>query len=451
MTARVRRGWAAVGLYYRQVEQDRSKIALSDLDTVLGKTKLRDTKEQFWRRYKMRFPPEIHPGHCDLEGGQGNPEEDALCVQHLAGENLSVPADHFSEETEAEWEPLYRRRQGRRGRCTRCWQVLGQALHTASGWRAQWPVVPGTGHRTLHRSLNLDADTTKFVSVRLDTIYKYYFRAKRSTMILPMSQQPQYGSKPGWRNAASGSPSSGSRHWLWARSSMKSTHPGTPTGHHQARHHPRRRHRPQRLPLLSAQANHTGASQMKLGKPINGKQVATTMKEGTKLCPQFQRGECKAKPCPRAHRCAAVIRKDRVCGSFSHRATNYNSKHWDCSEKEAAAFSGSGGEEPQEGRPLMADIMGTRGTARQSHVGGFASLWIGWLTEQPARRITLPDVLDGWEEHNHKILNQLKPGRTIRFCCNNLWRALPMGSAHLRCVAHRLIPRCVITQPNRSG
>jgi hypothetical protein len=102
MTARVRRGWAAVGLYYRQVEQDRSKIALSDLDTVLGKTKLRDTKEQFWRRYKMRFPPEIHPGHCDLEGGQGNPEEDALCVQHLAGENLSVPADHFSEETEAE-------------------------------------------------------------------------------------------------------------------------------------------------------------------------------------------------------------------------------------------------------------------------------------------------------------------------------------------------------------
>ena len=57
MTARVRTAWAAVGLYYRQVEQDRSKIALSDLDTMLGETELRDTKQQFWRRYKMRAPP----------------------------------------------------------------------------------------------------------------------------------------------------------------------------------------------------------------------------------------------------------------------------------------------------------------------------------------------------------------------------------------------------------
>ena len=62
-------------------------------------------------------------------------------------------------------------------------------------WLA-WAMAGCTGHRTLHRSLNLDADTTKFVSVRLDTIYKYYFRAKRSTMILPMSQQPQWLQAP---------------------------------------------------------------------------------------------------------------------------------------------------------------------------------------------------------------------------------------------------------------
>ena len=35
-------------------------------------------------------------------------------------------------------------------------------------------------------------------------------------------------------------------------------------------------------------------SPLKLGKSINGKQVATAMKDGTKLCPQFQRGWCKA-------------------------------------------------------------------------------------------------------------------------------------------------------------
>ena len=99
-------------------------------------------------------------------------------------------------------------------------------------------------------------------------------------------------------------------------------------------------------------------SQLKLGKPINGKQVATAMKDGTKLCPQFQRGGCKAKPCPQGtHRCVAVIRKDRVCGAFNHSATNCNSKRWHTPEEEAAASFGSGGLEPQEGRPLIADLM----------------------------------------------------------------------------------------------
>jgi len=67
MMARVRRAWAAVGLYYRQVEQGRSKIvALSDLDTMLGETELRDTKQQFWRRYKMRFPPGVRPADATI-------------------------------------------------------------------------------------------------------------------------------------------------------------------------------------------------------------------------------------------------------------------------------------------------------------------------------------------------------------------------------------------------
>ena len=68
-------------------------------------------------------------------------------------------------------------------------------------------------------------------------------------------------------------------------------------------------------------------SPSKLGKPINGKHVATAMKDGTKLCPQYQRGGCKAKLCPQgAHRCAAVLRKDMVCGAFNHGATNCTNK-----------------------------------------------------------------------------------------------------------------------------
>ena len=83
MTARVRRAWAAVGLYYRQVEQDRSKIALSDLDTMLGETELRDTKQQFWRRYKMRFPPEIHPADTTISRVAREMQKRMLCVYNI--------------------------------------------------------------------------------------------------------------------------------------------------------------------------------------------------------------------------------------------------------------------------------------------------------------------------------------------------------------------------------
>ena len=94
MTARVRRAWAAVGLYYRQVEQDRSKVALSDLDTMLGETELRDTKQQFWRRYKMRFPPEIHPADTTISRVAREMQKRMLCA--------AIPAHHIAEEEEAE-------------------------------------------------------------------------------------------------------------------------------------------------------------------------------------------------------------------------------------------------------------------------------------------------------------------------------------------------------------
>ena len=42
------------------------------------------------------------------------------------------------------------------------------------------------------QELSLGADTTKFVNVPLDVIYKYYFRAKRSTTVLPMAQRLQW-------------------------------------------------------------------------------------------------------------------------------------------------------------------------------------------------------------------------------------------------------------------
>ena len=57
-TARLRRTWAAARVYF---SQDRSKVALADLDSLLEESELRDAKQAFWQRYRLRFPAEVRP------------------------------------------------------------------------------------------------------------------------------------------------------------------------------------------------------------------------------------------------------------------------------------------------------------------------------------------------------------------------------------------------------
>ena len=78
--ARVRRAWAAVSLYFKQSEQDRSRISASDLDALLGDSELRDLKSAFWRRYKLRFPPEVHPADATISRVTRELTKRMLCV-----------------------------------------------------------------------------------------------------------------------------------------------------------------------------------------------------------------------------------------------------------------------------------------------------------------------------------------------------------------------------------
>ena len=47
--ARLRRAWASVRLFFQQAEQDRSRVTVSDLDSMLPEGELRDAKLLFWR------------------------------------------------------------------------------------------------------------------------------------------------------------------------------------------------------------------------------------------------------------------------------------------------------------------------------------------------------------------------------------------------------------------
>ena len=81
----------------------------------------------------------------------------------------------------------------------------------------------------------------------------------------------------------------------------------------------------------------------------------------------------------------------------------------------------------------------------------------GIFPQQPAKRIGMADVLEGWQEHNQNILNQLKARKDDAFLlqqsmedAGNGFCTPPLRRAeflrHIGDQAHRLIPRCVITQ-----
>ena len=325
MTARVRRAWAAVGLYFRQMEQDRSKVALSDLDTMLGETELRDTKQQFWRRYKLRFPPEVRPADTTISRVAREMQKRMLCVYNIwrvktlqfqlttsqkkrkLGDSLYIE-DGDDEEVVAHDVENYLDRLFT--------LLLAYSMAGCSGV---------TGAPDAAQELSLGADTTKFINVPMDIVYKYFYRAKRSAMALPMGQRlswlqardveerSEWVSKFRESNQTLGQVmcevfTSRDAHWSSPSAAADRKTPA-PTA------------ASQNSPVKEA------PSSLKMGKPVNGKPVALTLKDGVKLCPQFQRGNCKAKPCPQgAHRCAAVLRANRVCGAYSHGANQCQGK-----------------------------------------------------------------------------------------------------------------------------
>ena len=222
-------------------------------------------------------------GFGHLAGESGDVEEDVVHLPNLEGEELAAPVVGHAEEAEGERAALHRGSRGGRD-------------------------DPG-------------ADSTLFAMVPLDVVLQYFYRAKRTAGAVPAGrrlawlQARDMEERAEWTSRfREGTASLGvvikevalvrDAHWL------------TPVGVDQPV-----------TPVKGSQEKATGqpsgASPFKLGKPVNGKQVARVMKDGTQLCPGFQRGECRAKqPCQGgAHRCGAILKNGVRGGGDEWRAT----------------------------------------------------------------------------------------------------------------------------------
>jgi hypothetical protein len=103
-----------------------------------------------------------------------------------------------------------------------------------------------------------------------------------------------------------------------------------------------------------------------------------------------------------------------------------------------------------------ADTSFPDGLVRGLPAVGYAPSY-GIFPQQPAEVISMAEVLEGWQEHNQHILNQLKAGKDDAFLLQqsmedskNGFCTPPLRRAeflkHIGNKAHRLIPRCGITQ-----
>ena len=85
-------------LYFTQSEQDRSKVALADLDSLLEDSELRDVKVAFWKRYHMRYPSEMHPADSLLSRLSRELSKRMLCVYDVESAQSAFPAHYHAEE-----------------------------------------------------------------------------------------------------------------------------------------------------------------------------------------------------------------------------------------------------------------------------------------------------------------------------------------------------------------
>ena len=120
--SRLRRAWTAVMLYYKTQDQDRSKISLSDLDTMLADSELRDVKS----RQMPRCPESV----------ESSPS--ACCACTVCGKFGLSSTNCIQPRRSASW------RKGstpRRSKMTTELRMIGKAIWTEccrSCWHTLW-------------------------------------------------------------------------------------------------------------------------------------------------------------------------------------------------------------------------------------------------------------------------------------------------------------------------
>ena len=219
---------------------------------------------------------------------------------------------HTTQKKRKLAEGLYTEEAEEEDKIPHDWENYMDRLLTLLLAYAMAGVTPRASVKDASLEKSLGADSTAFVEVPLDVVMHYFYRAKRQSSTLPLSQRLAWleardlEDRSDWvARFRESSKSLGEviKETCVARDAHWVPHavPGVT-----------RAEASKTTPLPSPVT--PMPSQFALGKPVNGKKVAKVMRDGTKVCQAFQHGQCKNPrgSCPQGqHKCGTVVRGER--------------------------------------------------------------------------------------------------------------------------------------------
>ena len=338
--ARVRRAWAAVRQGAKKREEGRSVTHSVDLDDLLEETTLHEVKAQFWMRYRLRYPAEVMAADSLLSRCFREIERRLLTVfSVMTAKSLMHQVTH-SKKRKLIAGGLYWCEDEPVDAPSRSAEAYLGALFTyllalAIAGSAKVSGAPATE--------DFGSDPTKYVLVPWDVLQAYYFRACRMARQLPEASRLHWLEKCDVAERAvwvtkfrAGTDTLG--HVIQTVYTERDAHwevspalRGTPP--------------PPGPPHLGPGKGGKGGKGNNKGKggevnppqwdgaqqtPWDNNQnkftpgaTSKTLKDGTKLCPDFQMGKCKTKnfKCNKGvHKCGRILKNGRVCGMPYHGA-----------------------------------------------------------------------------------------------------------------------------------
>ena len=326
MVARVRHMWHAIRRQASVRESCKSRLDEADLDDMLDDKELVDAKNAFWRRHKLRFPPEIMPADSLV----------SRCSREMSKRMLMVFNVHTAKNLKDQVTTSKKRKRLAADLYTEQEEVVEDA-RDASEYLDKLTIymlalavaginqIEGSDPAT---EAVLGADTTRYVQVPLDVAWSYVWRAKKAA-----------GTIPGPRRLA----------WLERQDVEERTHwvaefrDGTDTlgaivkrlmvtrdAHWSPVEAPKsdtQAHVPERT---AAPKGGKGKHDTPARASPQQQETKLSLMNGEKLCPAFQKGACRTQGdgCAAGlHKCAVVTNTSgRVCGKGDHGANNHTKK-----------------------------------------------------------------------------------------------------------------------------